>query len=168
DIRHNFVANVVYELPFGRGTHFGGWQISAVASAHSNSPFTPMLAFDNADVQSLVISQRPYLVGNPYTGACPNGARLGTPSCWFNPTAIASPRAGQSGTDRRRHERGRAFAQVHLALQKTFKLTEGTTITSGAEAYNLLNHQNVAVPSNTQSPLALGGTREAVFKDTTP
>jgi hypothetical protein len=37
DIRHNFVANVLYELPFGRGSHFGGWQISAVASVHSKS-----------------------------------------------------------------------------------------------------------------------------------
>jgi hypothetical protein len=26
------VANVIYELPFGGGSHFGGWQISAVGS----------------------------------------------------------------------------------------------------------------------------------------
>src|SRR5215469_12263016 len=59
DIRHNFVANVVYELPFGRGSRFGGWQISAVASVHSNVPFTPVLSFDNADLQSLLTSERP-------------------------------------------------------------------------------------------------------------
>src|SRR5215472_6644520 len=53
DIRHNFVAHVVYELPFGRGSHFGGWQISAVAGVHSNVPFTPVLSFDNADLRSL-------------------------------------------------------------------------------------------------------------------
>jgi len=35
----------------------------------------------------------------------------------------------------------------------------------GAEAYNLLNHPNFAVPSNTQSPLTLGGNGDAVFKD---
>jgi len=165
DIRHNFVVNVVYELPFGHGSHFGGWQISAVASSHSNSPFTPMLAFDNADVQSLVISQRPNLVGNPYTGVCPNGARVGTPSCWFNPTAFALPQPGQFGTAGRNILRGPAFAQFDVALQKAFKLTEGTKITFGAEAYNLLNHPNFAVPSNTQSPLTLGGNGDAVFKD---
>jgi len=38
-------------------------------------------------------------------------------------------------------------------------------ITLGAEAYNLLNHPNFAVPSNTQSPLTLGGNGDAVFKD---
>jgi hypothetical protein len=49
--------------------------------------------------------------------------------------------------------RGPAFAQLDLALRKRFQLSEGTKITFGAEAFNLLNHPNFAVPSNTQSPL---------------
>src|SRR5580700_6317909 len=92
DIRHNFLANVVYELP-GHGRLLGGWQISAVASVHSGLPFTPVLPFDNADVQSLLTAERPDLVGNPYAGVCPNGARVGTPSCWFNPSGFAVPPA---------------------------------------------------------------------------
>lgn len=165
DIRHNFVANVVYELPFGSGSYFGGWQISAVASVHSNVPFTPVLSFDNADLQSLLTSERPDLVGNPYAGLCPNGSRVGTPSCWFNPTAFALPPLGQFGTAGRNILRGPAFAQCDLTLQKSFKLTEGTKIIFGAEAYNLFNHPNFAVPSNTQSPLTLGGNGDAVFED---
>jgi hypothetical protein len=31
----------------------------------------------------------------------------------------------------------------------------------------LLNHPNFGVPSNTQSPLTLGGNGDAVFKDAT-
>src|SRR5215472_15785625 len=165
DIRHNFVANVVYELPFGRGSHFGGWQVSALASFHSNVPFTPVLAFDNADVQSLLTSERPNLTGNPYLGICPNGFRVGTPSCWFNPRAFALPPPGQFGTAGRNILRGPDFAQFDLALQKGFQLSEGTKLTFGAEAYNLLNRPNFAVPSNTQSPLTLGGNGDAVFKD---
>jgi Carboxypeptidase regulatory-like domain/TonB dependent receptor len=165
DIRHNFVANVVYELPFGRGSQFGGWQISAIANVHSNVPYTPVLAFDNADVQSLLTSERPDLVGNPYEGVCPNDFRVGTPSCWFNPSAFALPPPGQFGTAGRNILRGPAFAQVDLALQKGFRLMEGVSITLGAEAYNLLNRPNFAVPSNTQSPLTLGGNGDAVFKD---
>ena len=38
-------------------------------------------------------------------------------------------------------------------------------ITFGAEAYNLFNHPNFGVPSNTQSPLSLGGSDDAVFQD---
>jgi hypothetical protein len=33
------------------------------------------------------------------------------------------------------------------------------------EAYNLFNHPNFGVPSNTQNPLSLGGNGDAVFKD---
>src|SRR5262249_16122838 len=57
DIQHNFVANAVYELPFGRGSRLGGWQVSAIASVHSNLPFTPVLSFDNAGLLSLLTSE---------------------------------------------------------------------------------------------------------------
>jgi len=164
DLRHNFLANVVYGLP-GRGRLLGGWQVSAVASVHSGLPFTPVLAFDNADVQSLLTSERPDLVGNPYAGVCPNGARVGTPSCQFNPSAFAVPPAGQFGNAGRNILRGPAFAQFDLALHKAFAITERRKITVGVEAYNLFNHPNFNVPSNTQSPLTMGGNGDAVFKD---
>jgi len=164
DIRHNFVANVVYDLP-GRGRLVGGWQISAVASVHSGLPFTPVLDFDNADVQSLLTAERPNLVGNPYTGVCPNGDRVGTPSCWFNPNAFAVPPTGQFGNAGRNILRGPGFAQFDPSLHKDFAVTERRKLTVGLEAYNLSNHPNFGVPSNTQSPLALGGNGDAVFKD---
>jgi hypothetical protein len=61
--------------------------------------------------------------------------------------------------------RGPAFAQLDLALRKRFQLTESKQITISAEAFNLLNRPNFAVPSNTQSPLTQGGNGDAVFKD---
>jgi hypothetical protein len=145
----------------------GGWQISGVASVHSNVPFTPVLSFDNADLQSLLTSERPDVVGNPHAGACPNGSRVGTPSCWFNPNAFALPAPGHFGNAGRNILNGPGFAQFDLALQKAFQLKEGTKITFGLGAYNLFNHPNFAVPSNTQSPLTLGGNGDAVFADAT-
>ncbi|HTW65880.1 MAG TPA: hypothetical protein VME17_14740, partial [Bryobacteraceae bacterium] len=44
-------------------------------------------------------------------------------------------------------------------------ITERWKITVGVEAYNLFNHPNFGVPSNTQSPFSLGGNGDAVFKD---
>jgi Carboxypeptidase regulatory-like domain/TonB dependent receptor len=164
DIRNNFVANVVYDLP-GRGRLLNGWQLSAVADVHSGLPFTPVLAFDNADVQSLLTAERPDLVGNPYAGVCPNGSRAGTPSCWFNPSAFAVPPAGQFGNAGRNILRGPGFAQFDASLHKDFAIAERRKITFGVEAYNLFNHPNFGVPSNTQSPLSLGGNGDAVFKD---
>jgi len=143
----------------------GGWRLSAVGSVHSNLPFTPVLSFDNAGLQSLLTSERPDLVGNPNEGVCPNGQKVGTPSCWFNPGAFAVPRPGQFGNAGRNILRGPGFAQLDLALQKGFQLREGSKIAFGAEAYNLFNHPNFAVPSNTQSPITLGGNGDAVFKD---
>ena len=165
DIRNNFVANVVYDLPFGRKRQFGDWQISAIVSIHSNVPFTPMLAFDNADVQSLFASDRPDLIGNPYAGVCPNGSRVGTPSCWFNPKAFAVPPPEQFGTAGRNILRGPTFAEFDPSLEKGFQLKEGMRITFGVEVYNLLNHPNFGVPSNTQGALSLGGNGDAIFKD---
>jgi hypothetical protein len=165
DIRHNFVGNVVYELPFGRGRGFGGWQLSGIARVHSNVPFTPVLSFDNADLQSVVIAERPNLIGNPYSGVCPNGTRVGTPACWFSPSAFALPPPGQFGTAGRNSLRGPGFAQFDVALRKAFHLPKETEIAFGAELFNLLNHPNFGVPSNTQNPIALGGNGDAVFKD---
>jgi hypothetical protein len=164
DVRHNFVASVAYDLP-GRGRLLGGWQVSSVVNVHSGLPFTPVLDFDNADVQSLLTAERPDLVGNPDAGVCPNGARVGTPSCWFNPGAFAVPRSGQFGNAGRNILRGPAFAQFDPALRKEFAITERRKVTVGVEAYNLFNHPNFGVPSNTQSPLSLGGNGDAVFKD---
>ena len=46
-----------------------------------------------------------------------------------------------------------------------FAITDRGKITVGVEAYNLFKHPNFGVPSNTHSPLALGGNGDAVFKD---
>ena len=164
DVRHNFTANVVYELP-GHGRVLSGWQVSGVVSVHSGLPFTPVLAFDNADIQSLVVPERPNLIGNPNTGVCPNGASVGTPSCWFNLGAFAVPPAGQFGNAGRNILRGPAFAQIDASLHKGFAIGERRKIVLGVEAYNVFNHPNFGVPINTQSPFELGGTGDAIFSD---
>jgi hypothetical protein len=164
DIRQNFVANAAYGLP-GSGRLLGGWQVSAVVGVHGGPPFTPVLSFDNADVQSLLTSERPNLVGDPYAGVCPNAARVGTPACWFNPRAFAVPPAGQFGNAGRNMLRGPVFAQFDPALHKDFAISHERKLTVGVEAYNLFNHPNFGVPSNTQSALSFGGNGDAVFKD---
>jgi hypothetical protein len=164
DIRQNFVANAAYQLPKS-GRLLGGWQIAAIASVHSGTPFTPVLSFDNADVQSLLIPERPNLVGDPYAGVCPNGAKVGALSCWFNPGAFAVPPAGQFGNAGRNMLRGPAFAQLDVSLYKDFAIAQQKKLTVGVEAYNLFNHPNFGVPSNTQSAFSLGGNGDAVFKD---
>jgi hypothetical protein len=49
DVRHNFVASALWDLPILRGRQdwigraFGGWQINTVLTAHSGFPWTPVI-----------------------------------------------------------------------------------------------------------------------------
>jgi Carboxypeptidase regulatory-like domain/TonB dependent receptor len=50
DVRHNFVASGLWELPFYRGHQkewvgklLGGWQLSSILTAHSGFPWTPLI-----------------------------------------------------------------------------------------------------------------------------
>src|SRR4030095_7011826 len=106
DLRHNLVINFTWDLPVGSDRRWGsrtdglfaqlisGWQISGVGSFHSNRPFTAVLGFDNAGTQSSLVSDRPDITGDPYSGTCPNGARTRTVDCWFNPGAFSLPAPG--------------------------------------------------------------------------
>jgi hypothetical protein len=175
DIRHSLTLNLLYGLPIGPGKLIGnnatglggkligGWQISGIGDFHTNVPFTPVLGFDDADTQSIVNSQRPDIVGNPYTGTCPNGAPVGTVTCWFNPAAFAVPAPGTYGDAGRNILRGPGYADFDLALIKNTKLTEKTTLEFRAEMFNLANHPNFAVPTNTVGPNGAGGNGDAIF-----
>jgi hypothetical protein len=175
DIRHNFTANFTWELPFGPGKALGadlkgvaaaligGWQVNGIGSFHSNVPFTAVLGFDNAGTQSLFVSDRPDLVGDPYSGTCPNGARVGTVECWFNPRAFALPASGKFGNAGRNILRGPAFRNVDMALLKNFPWGESRSVEFRAEFFNIANHPNFAVPANTQGPNGTGGNGDAVF-----
>ena len=61
--------------------------------------------------------------------------------------------------------RGPAFAQFDAALHKDFAIVQEKKLTVGIEAYNLFNHPNFGVPSNTQNALSLGGNGDAVFSN---
>ena len=106
------------------------------------------------------------LIGNPDAGVCPNGASSGHVRHagsiqvllrYRLPVSLAMPDEISCG--------GRRSRNLTHRCTKTFAITERRKITVGVEAYNLFNHPNFGVPSNTQSPLSLGGNGDAVFKD---
>jgi outer membrane receptor protein involved in Fe transport len=80
DVRHRFVINSIYELPFGHGKRFmgnasgltnqivGGWQIANILSISSGNWYTVLDFngnFANSDGGAGGVSQRPDQVGNP-------------------------------------------------------------------------------------------------------
>ena len=175
DVRNNLTLNFVDELPFGPGKKFGndttgwvaktiaGWSVSGVGSFHSNVPFTPMVGFDNAETRSSVLSDRPNVAGNPYQGTCPNGASVGTVTCWFNPSAYALPNPGSFGNAGRNSLAGPDFADFDFAVLKNIPFGEYRLLQFRAEIFNIANRPNFAVPTNTEGPNGTGGNGDALY-----
>lgn len=165
DIRHNFVADVVYALPFGPGaTYFnrdgaigkvlGGWQLSSVGMYHTGHPLTVGMRLPGNDVFLLPdgndqTHQRPdVLPGVPLT--LPGGGRNGIPL--INAAAFAPPPVDTNGNFTRFGNEGngdiRALPswQIDLALVKDTRLTERFAIEFAVQSFNVLNHVQLGDP----------------------
>ncbi len=98
DMRHQFLGNFTYQLPFGDRQRFAsrGWQkavfgafrVNASFTAHSGSPYTVRVNSKNPDCQNVpgVNSERADQIGN---------SSLANPSVqeWFNTAAFSNPAA---------------------------------------------------------------------------
>jgi len=95
DVRHRYVASLLYEIPVGPGKPFlnqrslaghalGGWQINAISTVSSGLPFTIYSGVDtaNSGVASLVHP-------DAIIGADPKPPQQ-TADRWFNPGAFAT------------------------------------------------------------------------------
>jgi hypothetical protein len=182
DIRQNFTANAVYELPFGPGKAFlndsgalgkivGGWSLSSVGLWHTGHPLTVSMGLSGTIVggpldsfsQTYLLpdgndqtTQRPDVIpGVPLT--LPGGGHNGVPL--INPAAFQAPPVDASGNFTRFGDAPngliRAFNvwQLDLALMKETKLTERIALEFGVQAFNILNHVQLGDPSNGQSGL---------------
>lgn len=124
-----------------------GWAISGVTSIRSGQPFTIALGFDNAALgdPTPFFSQRPDRVpGVPLT----LGPRQG-PDLRLNRAAFAIPPFGQFGNLGRNVLRGPNFHQFDMSIIKTTKLGEGVSLQFRAEFFNIFNHSNFALPTET-------------------
>src|SRR5439155_18270282 len=100
DVRHTFVFNAVYQLPFGRSLSGAaaqlvqGWQLGVIANIASGIPFTPFIGFDYAkDLSSDPNPQKPDFAA----GRNGENAIIGSPDNWFDQTAYVLPPAGEYG-----------------------------------------------------------------------
>ena len=144
----------VYQLPFGRGRKFGsgmnraadallgGWELTGILSATSGSPFTVNIPRDVANVGARSISQRPDLVGDPYSGA------QHAPDLWINKAAFAEPAPYTFGNLGRNTLIGPGFAQFDFGGYKNFTLTERIALQFRFESFNLTNRVNFGNPDS--------------------
>ena len=169
DVRHNFTASYVYQLPVklrGRlGAALNGWQISGTLFWHSGIPFSVLSAPYSANGNGIVngsgsqfasvVPGAPLYAHNSIRGV----TQVGTIQ-WLNPDAFVSavdPSSGaclggdtanncQFGNLGRNALRGPDFVWSDLYLTKWFALSERLKLRVDGQVFNLFNHPNFGLP----------------------
>lgn len=153
DTRHNVSADFVYAAP--RWTNallnrtIGGWKLGSKIYLYSGRPFTVTDSGINGSTHGLssnfsgtilADTTAPGVVGTKCGAAAVHSACLSTASF-----ATATAQTG-FGNTRPNSFRGPGFFSVASQLAKEFPVTEHSHFELGADAYNLFNHPNFAVP----------------------
>ncbi len=167
----NDTLTVIYDLPYGRGQHFGasapklvqgalgGWQFSAINTATSGQPTNLIYNVSSAATVSSLLNYRPNVTGNPVTQ---NGQRVKTATSVMNylsPAAVSVP-TNQSqtyGNAGRNSLRSYPFYQLDVALHKGFHpWSEASLLDFRLEAFNVLNQVNYGPPDSNRSDGGFG------------
>ncbi len=158
DIRHRFVTNFTYDLPFGRGRRYGssvskfadlvigGWQTNGILTFSTGQPFT----FRSQNCVSSFSSCRPDAVAGKSPMDAPAGGR--TPDQWFDTTATQSPAVGTGGNIGPQTGVGPGIRNLDFSVFKDFAFTERFRLQFRSEFLNLTNTPRFSVGSlgNTQ------------------
>ena len=170
DVRHNFTAQYVYQLPLktlnrALGYVINGWQVSGSVFRHSGIPFSilsaPYSANGNGIVQgsgpqyASVVPGVPLYEHNPIPGVTQPGTIQ-----WLNPAAFVStvdPSTGactggdgvkncQFGNLGRNALRGPDFTSSDFYVTKWFRLNDHWKLRIDGQFFNVFNHPNFGLP----------------------
>jgi hypothetical protein len=147
DVKHTISSAVLYEMPFGRESKWGGWHTSGIVYWRTGLPVT---ITQQQGVQSTGTGNRPNRIGD---GKAANP----TIEMWFDPSAfqaVTEPTATY-GTSGRGILRGPGQFNIDAALIKTTKFGRIENELR-VEAFNLLNHPQFGQPNTTFGSAAFG------------
>jgi hypothetical protein len=142
DVRHNLVANALWQLPGPTngftGKVAGGWELGTIFFARSGLAFTPLVGGDPLGLQD----NNPFSFPDRVNGCNPI---TGDPAHYINISCFtfAGKRLGNAG---RNSLTGPGLNDWDLSLIKNTHITERFNVQFRAEAFNLLNHSNFATP----------------------
>jgi len=179
DRRHVFVANLIADLPFGRGKYFGGnsgaimdrviggWQLNSVVNWSTGQPFS---VDANDGGPNGGVNTYAAIIGNPF-------ANLG-PGQFLNPAAFAAPTAGTPGVtcvnnlvgtpicygnSGRNRFTGPGYFRTDMSLFKNVKFTERVSMQLGVEFFNIFNADDNVVPNQSVGSSFTAGTGPFAF-----
>ncbi|HEY7786161.1 MAG TPA: TonB-dependent receptor [Pyrinomonadaceae bacterium] len=160
DVRHRFVGNFTYELPFRSDRKWlnaaiGNWLMSGIWQWQSGSPFS---VFGFTDSAGTALGQRAdFLGGNldarssgERTQTGPDASLFATPCPTGDPDCEALAFVGRQGSTGRNAFYGPDFNNVDFTLAKRFPFNENRfRFTVRADFFNLFNRVNFDKPVNT-------------------
>ncbi|HLH20037.1 MAG TPA: carboxypeptidase-like regulatory domain-containing protein [Bryobacteraceae bacterium] len=163
DIRHRFVASVVYEIPPAGASRVAraltrNWRFSTLYQIQSGFPFTISVYGDTANAGT-VVGENP--VRANATGQPVFGPGTHNTSEWFNPAAFATPAAYTFGNLGRNTVYGPGMQTMDLALTRAFAVAEHWRLEMRSEAFNALNHSNWGTPNRFVNTPQFGSITEA-------
>ncbi len=160
DHRFNFVQTYVYQLPFGQGKKWltgsgpvqyvlGGWQVSAIWTLISGSPFT--ITANGGSLNSPGSTQTANQIAPV---SYPHGINVGNP--WFSTSSFAQPVGVVFGTSGRNSVYGPGLFGLNASLFKHFKIKERLDLELRGEAFQITNTPQFANPSGSITSATFG------------
>jgi hypothetical protein len=157
DVRHRFVINAIYELPFKGNPLVEGWQLAVITQAQTGSPVnivTGLSAFNGVNN-----TLRPDLVGDL--------SLIGSTTQWFN-NAVCDPRIATGagactsssvfafpvsasgvfhfGNLGRNAVYGPGFSTTDFSIVKNLALAGAARLQFRVEVFNVFNQANLGLP----------------------
>jgi hypothetical protein len=168
DIRHNFVGDFEWEIPYKfqnkiANNVIGGWTIAGKLYIRTGTPFS---VIDSSLVGSvgagsmnatgvLVPSNILATITDPSINTNCGVSAVNTP-CFAASQLAAAGTETTWGNYPRNSFRGPGYTSIDTSLYKSFHFTERAKLTVGASAYNLFNHPNFAPPNADVAGSGLG------------
>ncbi len=150
DIRQNFQATAIYELPFGAGKSMladgvlgkvlGGWQLNGLFSAYTGTPFSVTASSNELNA-----------AGSSQIADClsePNYVKAGSNALWIDPGAFAQPEGPRYGTCGPNSVRGPGLVSLDLGLFRKVRISERVELQIRVEALNASNTPHFERPNS--------------------
>ena len=174
DVRHRFVINAIYEMPFKGNGFVEGWQLGVVTQAQTGSPVNIITGINTFN--GVANTLRPDLIGDP--------SIVGSTTQWFN-NAVCDPRiatgAGSCGAGSvfalpvsaggvfhfgnfgRNGIVGPGFGNTDFSVIKNLPLGGSARLQFRLEVFNIFNQANLGLPGRVAT---VGSTSFGVITNT--
>ncbi len=162
DIRHRFVMDFVYDIPFFHTSNafvksvFGSWQANGIITAQTGIPFNVTTGTDTANTASSG-TYRPDLVHTP-SANCGHGHLVACIDSTAFTLATLYPVVPNYayGSAGRNLLHGPGVQTFNLSLFKNFPIRERLKFQFRLEMFNALNHANFSNPGGTFNTSSFG------------